>query len=366
MKRTKRKVIKSFIIIIIMIIFSGSFLLLELGAPLKAYAAATESEQSVLTYSEFLHNATLRKSGSLDVAPSITVLNHGYDGHADAWYNGNPEKTGKMLAEKLRNELTADVYIMGIVKDSRVYKQHEVGYIDYKYDAGNDRYTDGNGQGIKKQEVGLANEEKGISQELNHNEKGQLIYDDALMLGKETINSVRGELADFEVEIKKLDWNGKADYSEGYYTETKVDNFLDFNKNIVILFDAVDNKGYHSAVYEEFNAVLDTVSYAYLSVNGFLPKYNLVGHSRGGVVNLMYATWHPYNVENLISIDTPYYGLRYADIFDIEVLFDLHDFLYSTPLMDTIRNGGGQDFINLRESDRLRTEWNNMLANNPK
>jgi uncharacterized repeat protein (TIGR02543 family) len=297
-------------------------------------------------------------------------LNHGYDGGAGAWYDGNPEKTGKMLAEKLRNELTADVYIMGIVKnkdnDSRVFKQHSKGYVDKKYDAGNDRYTDGNGNGIKKQEVGLAGREKNpITAELNHDSKGRLIYDEVLMGVDNAIDSVRGELADFEVVIKKLDWNGKADYSEGYYTETKVDTFLDFNKNIVILFDAVDNVGYHSAVYEEFNAVLDTVSYAYLSVNGFLPKYNLVGHSRGGVVNLMYATWHPYNVENLISIDTPYYGLRYADIFDIEVLFDLHDFLYSTPLMDTIRNGGGQDFINLRESDRLRTEWNNMLANNP-
>ncbi|MDR2047161.1 MAG: alpha/beta hydrolase [Clostridiales bacterium] len=79
------------------------------------------------------------------------------------------------------------------------------------------------------------------------------------------------------------------------------EDFADYNKHIVILFDAVESAGYHSEVYEELNAVLDTVSYNYLSVKGFLPKYNLVGHSRGGVVNLMYATEHPYSVENLIS-----------------------------------------------------------------
>jgi pimeloyl-ACP methyl ester carboxylesterase len=298
--------------------------------------------------------------------------------------------------EEIRDQQTEEL-IKTI--DSRVYVQHPIGYIDEKYDAGNDRYTDGNGNGIKAQEIGLngkKDENKQIKEELSHDIEGKLIYDELLKPDENgMIDSVRGELADFEVFIKKLDPDGS-----GKYNETPVEDFADYNKHIVILFDAIENVGYHSEVYEELNAVLDTVSYNYLSVKGFLPKYNLVGHSRGGVVNLMYATEHPYSVENLISIDTPYYGLMIADLFDAEIqidggllsgyfsavedlfgftlgaideiltdlpagYFDLYEILFATSALDSLKNGGGQDFINKKESERLRNKWNETLATNP-
>jgi hypothetical protein len=307
------------------------------------------------------------------------VLNHGYGGGADAWYSNNVNTYNKTLAEKLRTALTADVYIMGVIGidekgngeyESREYKKYkkpqngEAPEVDTKYDAGNDRYVDENGNGKTVQEIGLAKVKRNgenITQAVNHDSQGRLIYDETLMGTADEIDSVRGELASFDVFIQKLDWNGTINkYDEPY----KVEKFVNYNKNIVILFDAVDTQGYHSAVYEELNAVLDTVSFDFLSVNGVLPKYNLVGHSRGGVVNLMYATEHPYSVVNLISIDTPYYGLRYADIFNVDLLFaDVYDIVL--PFMDDFHNGGGQDFINLKESDRLKSRWNNMLASNP-
>jgi hypothetical protein len=107
------------------------------------------------------------------------VLNHGYNGGAGAWYDGSlvDEVRNNTLTEKLRTALAADVYIMGVIGidaenkgeyESREYKQHPNGYIDYKYDAGNDRYVDENGNGKTVQEIGLANENKEIYQELNH------------------------------------------------------------------------------------------------------------------------------------------------------------------------------------------------------
>jgi hypothetical protein len=163
MKNSKKHGIKSLIIVLIIVIFTGSFLLLELGIPLKTsvYADLVESNlNSTQTYSEFLHNLTLRNAKSSQVSPSITVLNHGYMGGPGAW-NMDDNFDANSLSERLRTTLNADIYVMGVLgekgNDSRVYVQHPIGYIDEKYDAGNDRYTDGNGNGIKAQEIGLTN-----------------------------------------------------------------------------------------------------------------------------------------------------------------------------------------------------------------
>ena len=47
-----------------------------------------------------------------------------------------------------------------------------------------------------------------------------------------------------------------------------------------------------------------------------MPKINLIGHSRGGIINLLYALTHPQVVSNLISVGTPYGGTRWAKALD--------------------------------------------------
>jgi hypothetical protein len=157
MRNSKKHGIKSLIILLVTIIFTSSFLLFELGVPLKgtSYVSANGLE----TYSEFLHRKTLRSSSTSKVSPSITVLNHGYTGGPSAWYTNNADFKDNSLTERLRTSLNADIYIMGVRgekdDDTREYVQYPVGYVDEKYDAGNDRYTDGNGR--KAQEIGLTN-----------------------------------------------------------------------------------------------------------------------------------------------------------------------------------------------------------------
>lgn len=48
---------------------------------------------------------------------------------------------------------------------------------------------------------------------------------------------------------------------------------------------------------------------------GYLPKINLIGHSRGGIINLLYAHDYPEIVSNLISLGTPYMGSEWADAY---------------------------------------------------
>jgi hypothetical protein len=161
MRGTKKKaILNSLIIVMVTIVFTGGLLLSDLGAPLISKVYATENATTETT-SEILHNATLRTAGSNQNVPTITVLNHGYNGGAGAWYEDSlvDEVRNSTLTEKLRTTLTADVYIIGLIgrdangDEQRIYKQHGNGYIDSKYDAGNDRYVDENGNGKTVQEI---------------------------------------------------------------------------------------------------------------------------------------------------------------------------------------------------------------------
>lgn len=99
-------------------------------------------------------------------------------------------------------------------------------------------------------------------------------------------------------------------------TATKVDMIDDVSKHIVLIYNSQKAGHGHNAVYEEFDYLLDSISLQYKALSGKLPLFNLVGHSRGGVINLMYTMRHPYNVLDVFSVGTPYRGSRLG-MFDI-------------------------------------------------
>lgn len=66
--------------------------------------------------------------------------------------------------------------------------------------------------------------------------------------------------------------------------------------------------------YERFAESLNNVLTAFSFQNyGYLPAVNLIGHSRGGLINLLYAYNYPEVVTNLISLGTPYTGSDWVD-----------------------------------------------------
>lgn len=140
------------------------------------------------------------------------------------------------------------------------------------------------------------------------------------------------------------------------YVLTYVDKICDYTKHSVIIFDQYFSNDYHNIVYSELESLIDSVSYDYKIRTGKIPKVNLIGHSRGGLINLLYATNHPYNVGSLISIGTPYSGSAFSRI---------------TKLIDAIGLSGavncnsGQDILNPTKQQELRNNWNTMLNNNP-
>jgi len=121
-------------------------------------------------------------------------------------------------------------------------------------------------------------------------------------------------------DFNLYDITGKTGtYDDQNFMNNNSVNAINTSKHIIIVFEAhYDTKpnddtyliDSHERIYYQFNFMLSKIVYdvSRSNENNKLPKVNLIGHSRGGLTNLMYALDHPDLVENMISIDTPYIG----------------------------------------------------------
>lgn len=126
----------------------------------------------------------------------------------------------------------------------------------------------------------------------------------------------------------------------------------DVSKHIVLIYESSKAVASNDDVYEEFENVLDTISLQYKSITGVLPRFNLVGHSRGGITNIMYATEHPYNVAAMFSLGTPYNG---------SVLGGIDAVLKMLKYVDENTGElfpGVQSLLDYNEAVRIRDKWN--------
>jgi len=102
---------------------------------------------------------------------------------------------------------------------------------------------------------------------------------------------------------KNIDSNGK------YMKIESIEKLADISKHIIVIFEASNGNKSNNGIYEEFNFMLSKIIYDVKVLNGgYLPKINLIGHSRGGITNLQYALDHPDLVDSIFSMGTPYFG----------------------------------------------------------
>lgn len=94
----------------------------------------------------------------------------------------------------------------------------------------------------------------------------------------------------YDFDLTKYSYEDYVNSNDGKVTSV-ID---DVSKPIVILFNSGIPKKSNYTVYDEFHTILDNISAQYKNLTGVLPRFNLVGHSRGGITNIMYATEHPY------------------------------------------------------------------------
>lgn len=184
----------------------------------------------------------------------------------------------------------------------------------------------------------------------NSSSDGQLGYNSNSLIAKicaKTSNNIslylaRG-LGATSFDLEKLNLTN-------YNDKISVPMLDDVSKHILIVYDSSISRESHNAVYNEFHNILDSISLQYKNLTGVLPRFNLVGHSRGGITNLMYATEHPYNVAAIYSMGTPYNGSVLGGI----------DYVLKVMAGDDDGNihQGAQDIMNKELNVSLRNAWN--------
>lgn len=136
-----------------------------------------------------------------------------------------------------------------------------------------------------------------------------------LLVSTDNVFVFRGVSTDEKPNVVSLNKVERA-YEEVFCVENGEEPTIHANDHIVLIYDGFDDTKVPSTneeVYAPFEIALDTVLAGLSDVLGGTPQVNLIGHSRGGLVNLLYAIDHPRVVRNLISIGTPYWGSTWGD-----------------------------------------------------
>ena len=160
-------------------------------------------------------------------------------------------------------------------------------------------------------------------------------------------------------------------YGTSYGSVKRLSHFdeLDVNKPIVVLLSPLQlNSGHNifdesedSKAYDEIEALVNGFIYKYMCcqqetgiTDVKYPKINMVGHSRGGILNMLYTINHPNIVDTLISIGTPYNGTNITDVLGCT---DFLDLLLTSSSSD---NQGMLDCLNSSIYEKIKEEWNKL------
>ncbi|MFA6843545.1 MAG: alpha/beta fold hydrolase [Bacilli bacterium] len=108
-----------------------------------------------------------------------------------------------------------------------------------------------------------------------------------------------------------------ADMNAFYFKEIDCVQTIDINESNIILvyYDQYESFFSNYDCFNRFELSLSNVlCQIYNAQIGNLSKINLIGHSKGGITNLLFTMRHPNLVKNLISLGTPYVGSSWAEI----------------------------------------------------
>ncbi|MGM9970965.1 MAG: GLUG motif-containing protein [Anaeroplasmataceae bacterium] len=166
-----------------------------------------------------------------------------------------------------------------------------------------------------------------------------------------TIDNTSGFSYDFELHKYSMD-DYKNNNVEGITTDI-IDNV---DNHILIVYDSDIPDESNEEVYNEFHYLMDNISLQYKNLTGILPRLNLVGHSRGGLTNIMYATEHIYNVASIYSMGSPYSGSALGDLDIVLGLMDYTDEYYN------IKNNGVKSILDDLEAKSIRDAWNDAYT----
>jgi len=168
--------------------------------------------------------------------------------------------------------------------------------------------------------------------------------------------------AGFTLRRLVFDANGR------YEDPEPVSHIRDFTRHNIILWESpCGTNRYHDYLYNQLNAVLTQILYDYLVHNGRVPLLNMVSHSTGGVLNMMWANRHPFNVHSLFSFGGPFDGTPMGNALYQDrhhpTIAGFGDMM--GPALAAIRTLSGFDNMNPARHLVLRDDWQDAVNWNP-
>lgn len=255
----------------------------------------------------------------------------------------------------------------------------------------------------------LVHGQGGASSHFSNDGFGKFVYEPDSMgdiLSKSLAYSVKLYLAEFDVStadkndffLYDLNENLNNPYADGVenfsYSSKKIKRMENTSQHSIIYFESSMPDDIHKEVYEELHTLIDKVSYDYLVLTGRIPKVNLISHSRGGLTSMMYATGyrdnsktakvqyrtnsageleevsnvsytvnggtlindHPFNVGELYSMGTPYWGTDW----DTKFFGVAH-----TLLSDVFKTASAENILDSTIQQEIHQCWEDAVSVNP-
>ncbi len=123
----------------------------------------------------------------------------------------------------------------------------------------------------------------------------------------------------YKFYLSELD---EGSYNTNLTTSHCLTEIEDISKHTIVVFESYYPDSYHRVVYEELHTVIDKISYDFLYLTGKIPTVNIISHSRGGLVSMLYASG--YTEEGKLA------NVQYEDSYS-DGYIDVGDGLYEIP-----------------------------------
>lgn len=155
----------------------------------------------------------------------------------------------------------------------------------------------------------------------------------------------------YKFSLEKMELDGSSSFC---------DKIKDVTAHNIIVFESPDSFQGFDLEYYLFDRLADCLSYDFYKKMNFIPKINIVGQSRGGLVAQEYANKHSFNVDSIFTLGTPFSGSKVVNLINglkkykaFSIPSDFSTFFESQAFADAIDS----DF-----SERIKNEWNNSVG----
>ena len=258
--------------------------------PVSAFANSIQTSHSIFNltgeYGSQLHGNTLLQAES-DEQPTITVFTHGMGGDASHWGGTVPDD------DNLNSQFTLDSKSMPVLLKEKYDDLHPMNEAEI-YIARSD---------VEYVEINIPYAQIGNTHYYRHEIKKNSTnnYFSLYKLEKENNYVASGQEP---VSLSEVSFSTHTIivYQDSGAWKSLVDGVM------------VDVGIEQEMRYNEFHFIIDAIVDASRLKNNQVPRINLIGHSLGGITNMMYANEHKYNVDSLVSLGTPYQGAWSADL----------------------------------------------------